>query len=118
MTIAGVALIGMAGLLRPALWLAALLFALPAAYAISLPLLPGRALGIIDVGLAGGVAVLVGRRVLLWLAGVESFTAQKAVARVQQVTLLLLAPVSYTHLDVYKRQVGSCPCKLFCGAGF
>jgi len=92
-TIAGVALIGMAGLLRPALWLAALLFALPAAYAISLPLLPGRALGIIDVGLAGGVAVLVGRRVLLWLAGVEPFTAQKAVARVQQVTLLLLALV-------------------------
>ena len=37
--------------------------------------------------------MLVGRRVLLWLAGVESFTAQKAVARVQQVTLLLLALV-------------------------
>jgi O-antigen ligase len=92
-TLVGIALIGMAGLLRPTLWFAALLFALPAAYALPLPLLPGRALGIIDVGLAGGVAVLVGRRVLLWLAGVEPFTAQKAVARVQQVTMLLLALV-------------------------
>jgi putative inorganic carbon (HCO3(-)) transporter len=93
--LAGVALIGLAGLLRPALWLAALLFALPFAYAVDLPLLPGRALGIVDVGVLGGAAILVAHLALRWLTvGIENYelgiTNVKA-DRTQGITLLLLA---------------------------
>ncbi len=62
----GLALLGCAGLLRPALWVAALVFALPFAYAVKLPLLPGRALEILDVGVAGGLVVWAGHRLLRW----------------------------------------------------
>ena len=68
-TLLGLAAIGLAGLARPASWFAALLFALPFAYAVKLPLLPGRALDVIDVGVAGGVLVLAGHFALRWLAG-------------------------------------------------
>jgi hypothetical protein len=68
-TLLGLAAIGLAGLARPASWFAALLFALPFAYAAKLPLLPGRALDVIDVGVAGGVLVLAGHFALRWLAG-------------------------------------------------
>jgi len=68
-TLLGLAAIGLAGLARPASWFAALLFALPFAYAVKLPLLPGRALDVIDVGVAGGVLVLAGHFALRWPAG-------------------------------------------------
>ncbi|MCB9140081.1 MAG: O-antigen ligase family protein [Caldilineaceae bacterium] len=59
LTLAGVTLLGAAALARPALWFAALMFALPFYFGIKLPLLPGRAFEIIDIGVLGGV--------LLWL---------------------------------------------------
>lgn len=62
-TLAGVLLLTGAGVVRPALWLAALLFALPFAYAVDLPVLPMRALGIVDVGVVGAVATWIGHRI-------------------------------------------------------
>jgi hypothetical protein len=60
----GLGLIGLAALRRPALWLAALLFGLPFYYRFPLPLLPGRALGLIDIGLLGGLGLLLVRRLV------------------------------------------------------
>ncbi len=53
MTLLGLALLAWAALQRPALWCAALLFALPFYYAFPLPILPHRSLNLIDVGLLG-----------------------------------------------------------------
>lgn len=58
--LAGLVLLGGVSVLRPSLWLAALLFALPFYFGVPLPLLPGRDLGIIDVGILGGMAAVVG----------------------------------------------------------
>jgi O-antigen ligase len=91
LALAGVGLLGVAGLLRPALWLAALLFALPFAYAVDLPLLPGRALGIVDVGVLGGAAVLAGHLAGRWLTGEERLSAASVFDRWQRVALILLA---------------------------
>jgi len=52
-TLLGLALLAWAALQRPALWLAALLFALPFYYAFPLPIFPNRSLNLIDVGLFG-----------------------------------------------------------------
>ncbi|MCB0043267.1 MAG: O-antigen ligase family protein, partial [Caldilinea sp.] len=56
-TTAGVALLVLAGVVNPVLWLAALLFGLPFAYGVKLPLLPQRAVDLIDLGVLGGVAI-------------------------------------------------------------
>ena len=64
LSLAGVGLLAFAALLRPALWIAALLFGLPFYFAQTLPLLPGRAFSLIDVGVFGGIALLIGRRAL------------------------------------------------------
>lgn len=90
-TLLGVAAIGLAGLARPANWFAALLFALPFAYAVKLPLLPGRALDMIDVGIAGGVAVLAGHLALRWLAGRTQAPPRPRRSRTVLLTLALLA---------------------------
>jgi O-antigen ligase len=93
LALAGVALLGAVGVLRPASWFAALLFALPFAYAVTLPLLPRRALGVIDVGLAGGVAVLAGHALLRWLTGAPPLPLRAPLVRPQRLALLLLALV-------------------------
>ena len=54
---AGIVLLALAGVVNPTLWLAALLFGLPFAYGIKLPLLPQRAVDLIDLGVLGGVAI-------------------------------------------------------------
>lgn len=59
--LAGLGLLALAALVRPALWIAALLFALPFYFSQTLPLLPSRAFSIIDVGVFGGAALLIGR---------------------------------------------------------
>lgn len=58
LTLAGLALLGLAALARPALWVAALLFALPFYYRFPLAILPGRALGLIDIALLGGLGLV------------------------------------------------------------
>lgn len=90
-TLAGVAVLGLAGLLRPALWLGTLLFALPFAYAVDLPLLPGRAIGVVDVGVLGGAAILVGHWGLRWLSGEEDILPGIRLEGTQRTILLLLA---------------------------
>ncbi len=60
----GLALLALGGVVRPALWLSALLFGLPFAYGLKLPLLPGRSLDLIDVGVWGGLVVVVGHGLL------------------------------------------------------
>ncbi len=54
-TLLGLAWLAWAVLQRPVLWLSALLFALPFYYAFPLPILPNRALSLIDVGILGGI---------------------------------------------------------------
>ena len=53
----GLGLLGVAGLLRPALWLAALLGGLPFYYTYALTLLPGRAFNLVDVGVIFGLLI-------------------------------------------------------------
>ncbi len=54
----GLALLAWAGLQRPALWVSTLLFALPFYFRHHLPLLPNRALGIVDVGVLVGLGLV------------------------------------------------------------
>ncbi|MFZ1753883.1 MAG: O-antigen ligase family protein [Caldilineaceae bacterium] len=53
---AGLALLVLAALVRPEIWLAALLFGLPF-YLYPLPILPGRALNLIEIGVWGGLVL-------------------------------------------------------------
>ena len=63
LTDAGLILLGFAGLHWPVLWTGALLFALPL-YLHPLPVLPGRALNLIEVGVYGGLALIAARRIV------------------------------------------------------
>lgn len=58
LTLLGLLLIAGAGALRPVWWLAALFFGLPFYFSFPLPVLPGRNLGLIDIGLAGAVGLV------------------------------------------------------------
>lgn len=53
----GLGLLALAGLLRPELWGAALLFGLPF-YLYPLPVLPGRELNLVEIGVWGGLLLL------------------------------------------------------------
>jgi len=57
LTDAGLALLALAALMRPELWVATLLFGLPF-YLFPLPILPGRSLNLIEVGVWGGLVVV------------------------------------------------------------
>jgi O-antigen ligase len=61
----GLALLVLAGMARPALWLGALLFGLPFAFGLKLPVLSMRAFDLIDIGVWGGAVVLLGHLVLV-----------------------------------------------------
>jgi O-antigen ligase len=56
----GLTLLGYASLRQPSLWAAALLFALPYYYSQTVPILPGRATNLIDVGVFGALLVTAG----------------------------------------------------------
>ncbi|MCB0185961.1 MAG: hypothetical protein KDE31_16945, partial [Caldilineaceae bacterium] len=56
-TLVGLFFLAWAGVQRPALWIGAFLFGLPFYFTFSLPLLPGRAIGLVDVGILGGVVI-------------------------------------------------------------
>ncbi len=61
---AGLALLGLAGLLRPSVWIAALLLGLPF-YLAPLPILPDRGFNLVELGVWGGLAILALRGILL-----------------------------------------------------
>jgi O-antigen ligase len=58
LALGGLALLALAGSLRPALWLAALLFGLPFAFGLKLPLLPNRSFDLIDIGVWAGLLLV------------------------------------------------------------
>ncbi len=60
----GLILLGFVGLRRPILWTGALLFGLPF-YLHPLPILPGRALNLIEIGVYGGMALILVRLFIL-----------------------------------------------------
>lgn len=62
----GLGLLGLAALVHPALWSAALLVGLPFYFRFPLPVLPGRSLGLIDIGVWGGLLIVS----LRWLGSV------------------------------------------------
>ncbi|MEZ4833245.1 MAG: O-antigen ligase family protein [Caldilineaceae bacterium] len=64
LTDAGLLLLALAGVQRPLLWVGALLFGLPF-YLHPLPILPGRALNLVEIGIWGGLALLMAHQ-LLW----------------------------------------------------
>ena len=65
----GLIMLAFGGIVRPALWGAAVLFGIPFAYGLKLPILPVRSLDLIDIGVWVGLAVVAGhvllRKVLL-----------------------------------------------------
>jgi O-antigen ligase len=61
----GLALLGYVALRRPALWATALLFALPFYFSQTLPILPQRATNLIDIGVLGGVVVVMGNLLIV-----------------------------------------------------
>jgi len=87
----GVALLALAGIFRPALWLAALLFALPFYFAVKLPLLPNRTLDLIDVGVLGGVVVVFFQWLVQRLVAYPGGAAQQARRHARSWPLLFLA---------------------------
>lgn len=62
----GLALLGYAATAQPSLWVGALLLALPFYFSQTLPLLPGRATNLVEIGLLGGLGVVGLHR--LWIA--------------------------------------------------
>ena len=73
LTDAGLALLALAAFFRPELWVAALLFGLPF-YLHPLPILPGRGLNLIEVGVWGGLAILV-LGIGYWRLGIGEWVA-------------------------------------------
>ena len=63
LTDAGLILLGFAGLQRPVLWTGALLLGLPL-YLYPLPILPGRALNLIEIGVYGGLGLTLMRLII------------------------------------------------------
>ena len=90
-TASGVALLAVAGVARPALWLAALMAALPFAYGVKLPLLPGRNVSLIDLGVLGGIVVMG----LAWVTSIRpSRLAPRPSQRATHLQLTLLAALA------------------------
>lgn len=77
-TVVGLLLLALIGVQRPLLWTGALLFGLPF-YLYPLPILPGRALNLVEIGIWGGLALLVGR----WLWRMEGGGRQSVDRRPQ-----------------------------------
>ncbi|MCE7990003.1 MAG: hypothetical protein DYG89_53335 [Caldilinea sp. CFX5] len=113
-TVIALALLGWCGLQRPVLWLAALLFGLPFYFTFTLPLLPSRAFSLIDIGILGGFAVVVGHWLLTKATNNDAATTQPQQSNgyVWWMNLLLalivswalLAAVQATHTDLALRE--------------
>ena len=74
---AGLVLLGIVGLQRPILWTGTLLFGLPF-YLHPLPILPGRALNLVEIGVYGGLGLILARFIIL--RGLVRSSEQKAFA--------------------------------------
>lgn len=92
-TLAALLLLAWCGLQRPALWVAGLLLGLPFYYSWSLPILPTRAVGLIDIGILGGLGMLTGHWLLLKFAGVKTGTPGAGGQRQADFPSLLLSLV-------------------------
>ena len=101
----GVVLLALAGVIRPALWVAVLLLALPFYFGVKLPLLPGRFFSLIDLGIFGGLGIVA----IHWLlARVTGWAPPGADRRrssglsLQSATYLLLAAlISWALITVF-----------------
>jgi O-antigen ligase len=113
-TLIALALLGWCSLQRPVLWLAALLFGLPFYFTYTLPLLPGRAFSLIDIGILGGFTIMLGHWVLTQTArdNTPTIERQPNSGYVWWMNLLLaliiswalLAAVQATHTDLALRE--------------
>ncbi len=114
LTLAALALLAWCGLQRPALWVAALLLGLPFYYTYTLPILPTRAISLIDLGLLGGLAILLVRWLLTgvpktYASALKPSTADRSA---WWMTLLLALIISWaflaaseaTHVDLALRE--------------
>lgn len=82
---AGILLWGVAAVTRPVLWYAGVLFALPFYFRFTLPLLPGRAVNLVDAGVYLGLAIALAHAALVAIAG----TSQRT--RIRPAAIVLLA---------------------------
>jgi O-antigen ligase len=115
-TVVALVLLGWCGLQRPALWLAASLFGLPFYFSYTLPLFPSRAFSLIDIGILGGIAVLIGHGLLAKRTKDSDATTTSAASLNDQyswwmtlilaliVSWALLAALQATHTDLALRE--------------
>lgn len=112
LTFLGLTLMGWGSFQRPALWIGAFLLALPFYFTFHLPLLPGRAVGIVDVGIFGGFAIVTMRWLLTIALGQNSQQSvpTKRTIHWQGVLIALLASwaliavAAADHVDVALRE--------------
>ncbi len=104
--IAGLVVLGITALPRPVLWTGALLFGLPF-YLHPLPVLPGRALNLVEIGIYGGLA-LFGVRMLGGIRPAGDARGSEGDRRnlliFVVVGLALVAAVAAAHRDVAVRE--------------
>jgi len=117
LTLGALCLLAWCGLQRPALWVAALVLGLPFYYTYPLPILPTRSVGLIDIGILGGLVLIIIHGLLRHFSPTDrvstaTVTQQPKHATVQRMTLLLggivcwalLAAVEATHTELALRE--------------
>ncbi|MBX3015427.1 MAG: O-antigen ligase family protein [Caldilineaceae bacterium] len=104
LTVVGLLVLAWAGLQRPALWLAALLFGLPFYYEYPLPILPTRSLSLIDVGILGGLLLVSGHWLLRTPTSVGSQIDAPTASYWWQISLLLGVLVSWALLSAVQAE--------------
>lgn len=92
----GLGLLGLAGIVRPSLWYAALCFGLPFYFGVALPLLPRRAVNLVDTGVYLGLGVALAH----WLLRLWSGTGRR-MRLVPTLILLLAAIASWALVSVF-----------------
>ncbi len=98
----GLGLLGVAGVVRPSLWYGALFFALPFYFGFALPLLPGRALNLVDTGVYLGLGVAL----VHWL--LHQWSGARTGYRLAPGPILLLALIaSWALVAVFAAEHGS-----------
>ena len=103
----GLGLLAMAGIVRPSLWYGALFFGLPFYFSFALPLLPGRAVNLVDTGVYLGLAVALAHWLLyLWNGSYLRYRlAPGAILLLAAIaSWALVAVFAATHFDVALRE--------------